>query len=423
MSSVSLIRTSLFSLIAVFVRLTSALALNKILAVLVGSSGFALIGQLQNIVSITASFTGGAISNGVVKYTAEYFDNEKQQQAVWQTAIRMSLWSSVFVGAVVFLVREPLATWLFHRTDLTNVLIWLVIALPGIGANAVMLAILNGKKEVKGYVLANIAGSILGLFVIGGLSLAFGVRGALVAVAVNPTISIIASAAIVARMPWFKHRYFWGRTNKVARIQLTKYAMMAFVTALCTPVAQMLVRNHLGETFGWTSAGYWQAVVKISEMYLMLITMTLGVYYLPRIAEIRDAMEMKAEIIKVYYFTLPITMIGAFAIYALRNELVRWLFTPEFSPMVGLFAWQLSGDVIKIAAWVLGYVLIGKSATVAFISTEIIFSIMSVALTIVLTEIYGLVGVTIAHFINYLLYLLVLVVIVSRLMYRNFGEK
>lgn len=82
----TLLKTSALNGIAVGVRMLTALGLNKVLAYSVGPSGYAVIGQFQNFVSMLTTFASGAINTGVTKYTAEYSDDEARQRMVWRTA-------------------------------------------------------------------------------------------------------------------------------------------------------------------------------------------------------------------------------------------------------------------------------------------------------------------------------------------------
>ena len=72
----TLIKTSLLSSVAVFVRLLTLLGINKVLAIFVGPSGYAAIGQFQNAIQMLTTFATGALSSGVTKYTAEYHNDE-----------------------------------------------------------------------------------------------------------------------------------------------------------------------------------------------------------------------------------------------------------------------------------------------------------------------------------------------------------
>ena len=400
----SLLKTSLLNGIAVAVKVASALVLNKILAVYVGPAGYAVIGQFQNAVSIVVSLAGGVVATGVTKATAQHFDDEAKQHAVWQTAIRLSLGASVIAAIVLLLIGDSLAQWLLHRADMSSVFVWLALTLPAMAANNLLLAIINGKKEVGIYVTANIIGSLISMVVTGLLAFNFGLYGTLVAFAINPAIVLLATAATVARRDWFKAKFLWGQMNQPALRELTGFGLMGLTSALTVPVTFILIRDYLATSLGLTAAGYWQASWKISEIYLMLVTSTLSVYYLPRIAEIRTAPELKTEMIKMYRFVMPIVTVGAVTIYLLRDFIIKVLFTPDFSPMRELFPWQLAGDVVKIGSWIPAYIILGRSLVGPFVITEIAFSVFFILLSWLLVSIVGLVGVSIAYAINYSIY-------------------
>lgn len=401
----TLVKTSLLNGIAVAVKVASALVLNKILAVYVGPAGYAVIGQFQNAASIIVSLAGGVVATGVTKATAQHFDNEAKQHAVWQTAIRFSLVASVFAAIPLLFMSDKLSQWLLHRADMSSVFVWLALALPAMAANNLLLAIVNGKKEVGIYVTANIVGSLISFLMVGLLAINFGLYGALVAFVVNPAMVLLATAVIVARRNWFKAKFLWGQINRRALRELSGFALMGLTSALTVPVSYMLIRDHLATSLGLSAAGFWQASWKISEIYLMVVTTTMSVYYLPRIAEIRTAAELKSEVIKVYRFVMPIVVAGAVTIYLLRDFIIQTLFTPDFLPMRELFPWQLTGDVIKIGSWIFGYILLGRAMLKFFIITEIAFACLFVLLSWLMTDIFGLPGVAMAYVINYFLHL------------------
>lgn len=400
----SLAKTSLLNGIAVVVKVASALVLNKILAVYVGPTGYAVIGQFQNAVSIVVNLAGGVLATGVTKATAQHFDDEAKQHAIWQTAIRFSLGASIIAAMVLLLIGNNLAQWLLQRENLSSVFVWLALTLPAMAANNLLLAILNGKKEVGVYVVANIIGSLISMLVVGLLAFNFGLYGALVAFTINPAVVLLATTAIVGRRDWFKAKFLWGQMNRPALRALSGFGLMGLTSALTAPISYMFVRDHLATNLGLTAAGYWQASWKISEIYLMMVTTTLSVYYLPRLAEIRTAPELKIEIIKVYRFVMPIVVAGAVAIFLLRDFIIGTLFTPEFLPMRELFPWQLAGDVIKIGSWILAYIMLGRAMVKVFIVTEIAFSILFILLTWLLIDVFGLLGVSMAYLINYCCY-------------------
>lgn len=407
----TLIRAGLLNAIAVAIRMLSAVVLNKILAIYVGPGGYALIGQFQNLVSILTTFASGAVNTGVTKGTAQHFDDTDRQVRLWRTAGTLTIGGAGSVGLLLALFHGSLAQQFLGDQRFGNVFVWLGVSLVFIALNGLLLAILNGKKLVGIFVLINIAGSLIGLAITGALAVLFGLEGALIALSVNQAIVFLVSATLCARQPWFSFAMLFGRIDPAALRELLKFTAMALTSAAMVPLTQILIRNHLMDHFGAESAGYWEALMRISGLYLTLVTVPLSVYFLPRIAEIRQFSELKREILDGYKIIIPITALGALAIFLLRDFITLVLFTPQFLPMRELFGWQMVGDVVKICGWLLGYVLIGRGMARAFIITEVLFGAIWYILVLVFTHAFGLQGAQMAYFANYAIYLCVLVFI------------
>ena len=64
-----------WSALATIIRLANGFVSMKVVAVLVGPVGIALIGQFGNFTSIIMTLALGGISTGVIKYTSQYKDN------------------------------------------------------------------------------------------------------------------------------------------------------------------------------------------------------------------------------------------------------------------------------------------------------------------------------------------------------------
>lgn len=189
---------------------------------------------------------------------------------------------------------------------------------------------------------------------------------------------------------------------------------MAVVTACSLPVCHVFLRDYLGNTFGWEQAGYWEAMWRLSSAYLMLITTTLAVYYLPRLSELKDAGELRREILQGYKLILPMTIVAGLIIYLLRDFIIQVLFSESFLPMRELFAWQMVGDSLKIASWLMAYLMLGKALTRLYLVTEILATLSLYALTVYLTQLWGYEKVTLAYAVNYLLYAIVMYFTVYR---------
>ena len=410
----SLVKTSILNGIAVAVKITVAMLLNKILAVYVGPAGYAAIGQFQNVLAIAASLSGGVFAAGVTKGTAEHFEDAARQHAVWQTAVKLTVFATVLSSATLLLAGPRLSQQLMQSFDMSSLLVWTGLALPAIAANNLLLAIINGKKEIATYVAANIIGSLVSLCIVALLTYVWGLYGALLALAISPAVLLLGTGALVSRLAWFKTNFLWGKMRRPIFRELSGFGLMGLTSALAAPFTYMLIRDHLATSIDLNAAGLWQAAWKMSEIYLMLVTTTLSVYYLPRLAEIKTSHELKREILKVYQFVFPIIVGGATVIYSLRDLIIESLFSAEFIPMRSLFLWQLTGDVLRVGSWVLSFVMLGRAMVKTFVLTELTFSLSFYFLTLELVAREGLVGVSMAYAINYLLYWATMAFIVHR---------
>jgi polysaccharide transporter, PST family len=401
----TLIRTSLLNGIAVVIKILALLGLNKVLAVFIGPAGYAILGQFQNAVQMFSAMASGGINTGVTKYTAEYHNDEAMQHTVWRTAIKISLLCSLLVSVGIVIFNDDLARLFLNDENLGSVFIWFGITLVLFMLNAFLLSIINGKKEIERYVIANIAGSIFGLVMTMVLVNSFGLYGALVALAIYQSLTFFVTFILICRTRWFKLSYLLGPIDRDTAINLAKFSIMLLTSAVCLPLTHILIRNHLGESLGWEQAGYWEAMWRISAAYLMLFTTTLAVYYLPKLSELKSASEIRAEILQGYKSIVPVSALCGFLIYQLRGSIIPLLFTPEFTEMEVLFFWQMLGDTIKISSWLLAYVLSARAMVSIYVFSEVLFSCLFVFLTYSLTDYLGLEAASVAHAINYSLYL------------------
>lgn len=410
----TLIKTSLLNGIAVVIKMLTLLGLNKILAIYVGPSGYAALGQFQNAVQMITTLASGAINTGVTKYTAEYHDDEARQHAVWRTAGTISLIGSLLVATVVIVFNKPLAGWFLKDESLGSVFIWFAATLVFFVFNTLLLAILNGKKEIQRYVTANIAGSLFALAVTTVMAVKLGIYGALVALAIYQSLTFCVTLLLIYKASWFKLRYLVGHIDIQSAKNLAKFTTMALTSAACVPLSHILIRNHLGETLGWDEAGYWEAMWRLSAAYLMLVTTTLSVYYLPRLSELNDARDIKLEVVQGYKLILPAAIVCGLIIFLLRDFIIGVLFTSEFEAMRDLFAWQMVGDALKIGSWILAYLMLSKAMVKVFIISEIAFSVFFVAMSFYLTSILGLEGVVVAYACSYLVYWIVMIAVFQK---------
>ncbi len=408
----TLIKTSILSAISTIIRVVTGFIVVKVVSVYIGPSGLALVAQVQNFINMASSVASGGITTGIVKYTAEYREDIEYKKKLWSTSLKFSLILSFSVAIIVALFSKYLSQKLLGSAEFQYVFLLFSATVVLFVLNGILNAILNGQGEIKKLTVLNITGSILSLIVAVLLVVNYHLKGAMIYLIVTQSIVFFVSIFFVIKSNWFKIEMFIDKLDKENVINLLKFSLMTLTATISNMSALIFLRNYIGTNLGWDAAGYWQGVWRISETYLMLITTTLSIYYLPKLSSIQDKEELKREILHGYKVLMPLVILMAVFIYIFRDLIIKIVFTEEFSPMSELFLFQLIGDIFKIASWLLGFIMVAKAMTKLFIYTEVIFVISFVLISVVLINIFGLIGITIAFMVNYLVYLLMLSIII-----------
>jgi len=388
----------------------------KVVAIYTGPTGMAMLGQLQSAVTGLNGIVSSPVGNGVIRYTAENKDKTFDYCSPWWRA-------SIQWVMIIFLLITPLglvfssyiSEWLFHSKEYKWLMSLLLISLPFAALGTAISSVINGYKNYKRYVLLGMLSVLISSVVMIALIINYGLHGALIAASIQyPLIGLVMLVSNL-NQPWFNLRYWIGRSNQLARHQMASYIFMAITAAVMTPVALVLIRNILVAYSGWEVAGQWQAVWKISEVYLGVITIAFSTYYLPQLSSLSDSKKLIKEIHTTALIVVPIAAILALIVYLLRDVAIDVLFTSEFKNARYLFAIQLCGDVIKIASWVYAYPMLSRGATKWFVFSEMFFSVTLVLLAFTLIPIYGGHGANYAYLINYIVYLLFVVINLKRI--------
>ena len=393
-----------FTAISTLVKMLTGLISVKVVASIIGPAGVALIGQLNNFSSIAMTLSSGGINSGITKYIAQYKEEQTMVQHYLSTALRITVICSVCVGIFMLCFHRLLSNYIMLSPEYGYVFIIFGFTVLLYALNLMLISIINGFKEFKRYVRINIANSIVGLIFTLSFVLTLGLKGALISAVTYQSITLFVTIWMVRQLPWFNWNTFKEKISEAISIKYFRYTLMTLTTACTVPVSQMLLRGYVISEISPIEAGWWEGMNRISSMYLMVITTSFSVYYLPRLSELTDVKDLKREIIKSYKIIVPMLLGGFALVYLLKSFIIRLLFTSEFLPMEGLFIWQLLGDFFKICSWLLAFLMVAKSMTKAFVITEIVFSLSFLGLGFFFMNWNGVIGISQGYFINYMVY-------------------
>lgn len=400
--------TSLNSL-SVVLRLFIGLITSKVIAIFIGPSGLALLGNFRNFVGSFETVSTLGFQNGIVKYVAE----SKEQE------IELKKYVSTIVISIS-VVSLLLSGFLFSFSDFFNELIFGVdfkysfifkafaFALPWYALSLVLVSIINGLGKFKNVIYINIIGNFIGLLVSVFFVSKFQITGALLSIIITPSLLFLVSFYYINKeLPLFDFVRFHFFDFKIIK-NLSHYFLMALVSGVIGSVVYIAIRKNIIANIGIQQAGYWEAISRISSYYLLFVSSILTLYFLPKLAVAKNNQETKKIFRGFYKTVLPIFIITLTVIYFSRFFIIKLLFTKEFLPVSTLFFWQLLGDVLKVASLILGYQFFAKKMTTAFIISELFSFGVLYFVSDYLIKIFGIQGIVMAQAFDNFIYLLIL---------------
>jgi PST family polysaccharide transporter len=382
----------------------------KVIAVKLGPEGLGIIGQLNSFVLIIMTLSTGAITNGVVKFIAEYNNDKEKQKKVINAALSITLFCTLLISIVVGLGAKYWSAFIFNgQTSFSGVFVVFGFTIVFYSSFTLYTSVLNGFQQYQKFNTINIVTSIVGLLFSLVLINYFGISGALYATVTYQSVVFFVILAHNKKNGWFNIKELFDLRDLSVYKSLIGFSVMSLVSTICVPYVQILIRKYINDVSGPIQMGFYEGITRISILYLTVITTTLSVYYLPRLSELKGKNELKSEIRNGYKIIIPSLLVFVLIIFMLKNVIIKLAFSSSFNAMSDYFLPQLIGDVFKISSWLLAFLMLAKAMTRLFIITEIIFSISLYVMTILLVDKYGAIGAIYAYDLNFFIYLLLMV--------------
>jgi len=402
--------TSLNSL-NVLLKIGAGLITSKLLAVFVGPSGMALVGNLRNFSSSLESVSTLGFQNGIVKYVAEYREDKGQLQKIISTAFISLLFVAVVLSFVLYFFAAFWNKEIFgNNFEYQIVFKATALVLPWFGISVFLLSLINGLGKFKQVIWINSIGNAIGLVVSVFMILHFKTLGALLSIVISPALLFFVTFYYINKeFPFFRNIRFLYFDFQVIK-NLSSYSLMALVSSVVGPLVYLAIRKNVILEVGLEQAGFWETITRISTYYMMFVTTILTVYFFSKLAVAKDNEETKKVFWSFYRNIMPLFIVAVVVIYFSRFFIVKLLFTNEFIPVTSLFFWQLSGDVLKAASLILGFQFFAKKLTLAFIISELASLAILYFSSVYLVKIFGVQGIVMAQAFDNFIYLLVLVV-------------
>lgn len=380
----------------------------KVAAVLLGPAGVGLIGLLTSLVGTASAVAGMGIATAGTRQIAGAAGND---DATTVAAARRALfWGTLVLaplgGAVVWVLRDRLAEHVLADASMAGDVGWLALAVALTVAAASQSALFNGMRLVGDLARVSILSTLLSTLMGVGALLLWGRGGLMVFVVVTPLASFLLGQFYVTRLP----KVEVARTplpvlTRQWRI-LAGLGVALMLTSLAGTMGQLLVRALVQGQLGADALGFFQAASSISMAYIGIVLSAMSTnYYASLSAAIHDHSAVNRMVNEQTEVALLLAGPFFLAMMGLSPWVIEFLFTDSFHPAAYVLRWLVLSDVLKLATWPLGFIILAAGHGRTVMLTESLAVSVLVLLTWAGLPLIGLKATGIAFVGMYMVYL------------------
>lgn len=348
----------------------------KFLAVFLGPAGIGLMGLLQNIMGVASTFAGcGLPSSGVRQLSISQTEEETiilLRRVLWYASLMLG-----FVGMLLlWIFRVPIANIVFADTTHANDVGWLGLGVLMTVVMGAQTAVFQGLRRISDLAKVNIIGSILGALLGITIVYAMGIKGVVWFVVIAPAVSVSVALHYTSRMP-----HLQGISNLKAMYQqlqvMSKIGLPLMFAVLLTIISQLFARSLIMKDFGLEQAGFYQAAWMISFIYIGFILKAMASDYYPRLTGLIQDQKAAVKIVNEQT-EMGLILAGPLilALLTFCPGIIQILFSESFLPAVEVLRWQLMGDIFKLLAWPLAFIIMAQGRGALFALTQINWNVI-----------------------------------------------
>ena len=388
----------------------------KVLAVLLGPSGVGLLSIYNSLQGMVQQTAGLGMGSSGVREIASSRGEEATLSRVRRVLFAAHLLQGGLAMAAVWLLRVPIATWLFgDTTRVTEVgLIGIAILLALLGT--AQTALLQGLRQISDLgrvtVLAAFTGTAAGLLAVWMQ----GESGLIWFILVQPLATVFVALHYTRRLP----------KPTVARLSVTetweiwkpmaKLGAAFMLGGLATTATLLLVRGRISQELGLDAAGHFAAAWGITMTYVGFLLGAMAADYYPRLTEV---IHDKVAAVRLMNDQAQLGLAIGGPVLLLLIGLAPWvitlLYSAEFGPAVMLLQWQTVGNVFKLASWALGFSFVAAARSKTFLFLQLNFNILFLLMLWPTLASFGIQAAGPAFTIAYILHFCLLYILTRRI--------
>jgi len=367
-------KTNKFLSASTALKLTLSAITFKILGNLLSPTQYYIFGQAQNLFQIFSAATA-AIASAKFSSRISSLKEPSPQNSLIISAQRII----ILIFAIQVFSVHLLHDWIIKISGISQDS-WVIYTIPFAalfsGLTSLSLSVLTGQGRIIDHSKYTMGIAFTSLLTTSILSILFGLKGALISIAITTFFSCIFGVLN------FKIKLIAlnKRQNPIKISEELSFSIFALIIGISYYATHLYIKTNYVNHVGYNEAGLYTAASRISELYMGLAATIFASKLIPRYSKIPNSKSI-SEIISVNVKAGPV-LIPAFALlFLFSEELIGTLFSESYSAAGKHLQIIIIADVIKCVYWTIIYFIIKSrpSSTYFYIEAIGIIIFLSVA--------------------------------------------
>lgn len=387
------------------VQIVTGIVKNKLVALLLGPVGIGMFALLQSVLTTASTVAGMGLNSSGVRQIAEA-EAKGGIPAVassYEVLKRATLIAALLGAVLIIALHQVIADSISYREiSLSNSLAWLAIGVWATTISGAQTALLNGMRRIGDLAKVNSYSALIGMFVTIIVIWLWKQEGVVCAIVCSSIATLLVSWCLVRKINLpvvsVASSQLYNQSGKLVGL-----GAVFMSSAVMTVGVQFAVRAILTQKLGIEATGDFHAAWTISMLYIGFALNAMGTDYFPRLTAVaadhdasRRLVNEQAEV--AILLAAPIIL----GMLTFAPFVVTILYSNAFSETATILRWQILGDIFKVVAWPMGFVMMAQGKGRLFLFAEVFWNTTYLLLVAYGIKYWGANATGISFFIAYL---------------------
>jgi O-antigen/teichoic acid export membrane protein len=398
----------------------------KLYSIYLGVIGMGIVSQITSSISFLSYLLPLGFPMGLTKEVAQNINvNNDLVIRMIKSILFILLIPCILAMLIVYFYSSQLSLMLFDDSGYAYYLKILSVSIPFLILYSLTEALIKGLSDISLYVKSIIVSSVLSIILLLPIIIFYGTDGAVYGLFINYIIFVVYNFIKLRKNFIFRIPFRDVKFDKAILKDILNIGIAFLIVGAIYQGTILYLKKMTINAYGIEGNGLFQSILNISVFYFGFIFTSLSSYSFPKIAKIKDNIELALEMNNTIRFIVLIMVPLILVLVMFRYYIILLLYTSDFLAADSFFKYQYLGDFFKAVSWVLGIWLIPRSKLFFFVLFDLIlnFNLIFIYRYIIDQTDYGITGVSIAYLISYVIHFALNLILARKVLSFKFSEK